>query len=309
MKKLIAIILVLLLCSASVAFAGSTPAFYRVTDGEGHEIFLLGTIHSCFPEALEFPDVIWDAFDRSEVLALELDMVKIQEDASLDGNGMTEEEMNAMLTDVLTIMYSETPLNELLGEEDFLKCCELLEVEPETVEHISAGFLTTYLGQKMAEKAGCSQDSGVDIFLARKAHDVGKTVIELENISDQMDALYDAPLELQVKEAKDAIAYFDESVEQIAVMSQAWARGDTEALMQIFFADSGSGEEEYSQEQAEYDAQLGTDRNEKFVLRAKEFLAEGRTAFIAIGAAHIFADDGLVRVLADEGYTVEQLCP
>lgn len=308
MRRIAAIILALfILCSAVFASAESSPAFYRVSDEAGHEIYLLGTIHTCFPEALDFPQVILDAFDRSDVLALELDMVKIQDTFTNPEETMTEDEMAEMLTAILTVMYSETTLDELLGEEDFRKCCELLEVEASDVEHISAGFLTTYLGQKMAEKAGCVPDSGVDIFLALKAHECSKPVLELEDISEQMDALYTAPVDVQVKEVKEAIHHFDESVEQIALMSEAWMNGDVESLKAIFF--ESPTEEEYTQEEAEYDAQLGTNRNVKFVEQAKTFLNDGTVAFIAIGAAHILADDGLVNVLASEGYTVEQLSP
>lgn len=308
MRKIAAFILALsMLCFTFFSCAESSPAFYRVSDEAGHEIYLLGTIHTCFPEALDFPAVILDAFKRSDVLAVELDMVRIQDSFVNPDENMTEEEMSAMLTAVLTIMYSETTLDVLLGEEDFLKCCELLEVEASDLEHISAGFLTTYLGQKMAEKAGCTSDSGVDIFLTLKAHECGKPVLELEDISEQMDALYTAPVEVQVEEAKEAIKYFDESVEQIAAMSRAWMDGDIDGLKAILFTDAS--EADRTPEEAEQDARLGTDRNVKFIRRAEGFLAEGTTAFIAIGAAHILADDGLVEALTKAGYTVELLCP
>ena len=41
--------------------------------------------------------------------------------------------------------------------------------------------------------------------------------------------------------------------------------------------------------------------------KAMEYLASGDTVFFAVGAAHMANDAGLVKLLADAGFTVEQI--
>jgi amino acid transporter len=54
MKKLLASLLVPILAAAAAlpAFADSTPAIYKVTDGEGRFIYLMGTCHVLTPDCL-----------------------------------------------------------------------------------------------------------------------------------------------------------------------------------------------------------------------------------------------------------------
>ena len=54
-----------------------------------------------------------------------------------------------------------------------------------------------------------------------------------------------------------------------------------------------------------YNRALLDDRNLGMRDRAIEYIAGGRTVFFAVGAAHMANDVGLVKLLADAGYTVE----
>ena len=78
MKKRIALLLAALLLALpllTLAEAGSQPLLYRVTDEDGHTVYLLGTIHIGREDMYPLSDAVWTAYHASDVLAVEIDMV------------------------------------------------------------------------------------------------------------------------------------------------------------------------------------------------------------------------------------------
>ena len=61
-----------------------------------------------------------------------------------------------------------------------------------------------------------------------------------------------------------------------------------------------------SPEFLKYEDLFLTDRNKNWIPKLKENLSE-RSCFIAVGAAHLFGESGLISLLEFEGYTVTPL--
>jgi len=50
-----------------------------------------------------------------------------------------------------------------------------------------------------------------------------------------------------------------------------------------------------------------TDRNRSWLSPVEELIAGDRDAMVVVGALHLVGDGGLVALLREQGYTVEQL--
>ena len=50
-----------------------------------------------------------------------------------------------------------------------------------------------------------------------------------------------------------------------------------------------------------------TDRNIGMAEKADRWLEDGKSVFFAVGAGHMINDEGVVKLLADKGYTVERI--
>ena len=78
MKKTIALFLCLAVftLSAGVGLAESSPLLYEVKDESGHTLYLLGTIHVGGESMYPLSEAVWNAYEASDVLAVEVDVVK-----------------------------------------------------------------------------------------------------------------------------------------------------------------------------------------------------------------------------------------
>jgi uncharacterized protein YbaP (TraB family) len=57
----------------------------------------------------------------------------------------------------------------------------------------------------------------------------------------------------------------------------------------------------------EYNAKMLTERNIAMAEFARTQLLSGDTVFMAVGAAHMVGEDGIVSLLREMGYTVEKI--
>jgi uncharacterized protein len=48
------------------------------------------------------------------------------------------------------------------------------------------------------------------------------------------------------------------------------------------------------------------DRNRRWLPQIEKLLAQGDNALVVVGAAHLVGKDGVIELLRDRGYTVEQ---
>jgi uncharacterized protein YbaP (TraB family) len=90
---------------------------------------------------------------------------------------------------------------------------------------------------------------------------------------------------------------------------ELWCEGDEEKLRQVI-AESpldDDADDEESAAYAEYERIFMTERDAQMIEKAKEYLASDKTVFMAVGAAHVLGEGGLVDALREAGYTVEKV--
>lgn len=291
----------------------ATPLFYHVTGPEGQEMWMLGTIHVGDERTAYLPQEIYDAFDASDALAVEFDMLAFEEAVASDP-AMAETvsslyyypdgSLTAEHLDELTYQYGIALLRaggEYRGELEFSKPF----LWGQLIDDL-------YLRQSYS----LSSQKGVDMRLLNLAKESGKEILDVESGLDQLRMLSGYSDDIQAYILAGSIANTPTNYRaQMLALYSAWCSGDEEAIKALLFAQqdlSGLTDEERAMYEAtlplyeEYYNALSIDRNDGMLEKAVEYLESGETVFFAVGLAHLLDDtNGLVTALQEAGYTVE----
>lgn len=299
MKKTICLLLALTLCAAlaAPALADSTPLIYRITDGEGHVVYLTGTMHmtsaDCYPIA--GIDAILDECDTLvlETVAGDANSQDISTLLSTflvpEGNGLPEETLervNAMFTEHGMGVFATMSQN------------------------LTPGGLLMFLELALITDAFGPDATSVEAYLTGLAEARGMKVAGFETGSQQVGAIGS----LNAIGDEDALMGLEQTLNdpdaltaQLEESMRAWASGDLDALLATSANTAALAGSEASEESMIYDEIFGG-RNDRFVQGIEELLAAGGRALVAVGCLHVVdPETGIVRQLQDAGYTVERV--
>ena len=298
MKKILCLALTVVLalsCAILPALADSHPLMYKVTDKDGHTIYLLGTLHMMSQETLPIAnlDETLGNVDRVIFEVSEADMEKAA------SGSVTISDLGSALSSMMQMFTLDNGLSQETLElvAGFLSGAYNETIDAESLRMMSAPMLAQLLNAQFMTIAGYDASGhSVDLEVFRKAKALGKKIEGVETLEEQMKAISaentdTALLEKQIHELMNHPEQFKEQVDSLI---HAYNTGDKGTLLTIF-----------TSEGARSLADAG--RNARFLEVAQKALTDGGRALIAIGTYHIIAEDGLVNVLTREGYTVEAL--
>lgn len=269
----------------------SAPAgaqvLWSVTDDEGRQNWLLGTVHSEDPRLLEFPPELLEVLEQADRLALEL----------VPAAGMLEKLQKAM-------HFDRGRLDEILPPELYEQVTGILD------RHYGIGEPAVRRMRPWAVAMTLSMpppETGLfmDLALSYRASGLGLEVVALESLDEQLAFLQDLPREGQIDLIRMAVDEFDGMKELFDRLIVAYLEGDLERLEAL----SEEQLEGVDEEVVRHFNEVGLiQRNHTMIDRARPWLQEGGL-IIAVGALHLPGEEGLIALLEDEGYTVEGLYP
>ncbi|MBE5787621.1 MAG: TraB/GumN family protein [Clostridiales bacterium] len=288
--------LIALMLYAGTASGEATPLLYKVSDDKGNSIYLLGTIHIGDKEMYPLSAPVQQAYREADILAVELDIVAL----TLD--------MEQMMEYSSAMMYSDgDSAKNHLSAETYQLALETLGLPAVTMNQMKPISWLTLLQEMSYQRIGYSSSYGVDQMLISQAYQDKKTVMPLETIELQMDALMSMSDGLVDYQLLQMIEYPAASDTSLKLLSTAWRQGNEEILRLLLSSEEQSVPKEFREEYAVYAKKLYTDRDAGFTKKAIEFLENGDKVLFAVGAAHIVADGGMVDRLRDAGYMVEEI--
>lgn len=297
MKKrlLTGLVAAALLLQPYAAGAESAPLVYRVMDGEGHTLYLLGTIHVGNDEMYPLGSAVEEAYQNADVLAVELDLY------AYGGNLFS-----AMKT-AFGLMYGlQDNAKNHLSPETYALGVKSLGMPEIALQRMKPAMWYSLAENYIIGKAGLDAMKGVDYGLLKQAHGDGKQIDELESMEAQMATLLAIPEDVIDYEVQAMLTYPEESAQGLLMLFEAWRQGDEAALRSLLEA-STEGEDALSEAYDEYGDILIDSRNDGFEEQALAYLNSGKTALIAVGAFHIIGENGLAEKLARAGCTVEEI--
>lgn len=279
------------------------PAMWIVKDGEGGCLYLMGTIHLGDERMENLPTKVTKTLDACDYLAVEFDILESESDLA----GMTQSMQSMMYTDGTTI-------KDHIDGEVYDKAKSILQEAG--YYNQSLDYYTPIMWQQFVTEA-YSQNSelktryGADrqLITYAKNHNIG--VLDIESMELQMDMLKSLSPETQEYLLGSSVMSTSEMYNQsLKLMYESWVSGDVSTLEKLTAADSGLTDvvmdENIKSYMDEYNNKMLTIRNKNMALAAQRYIQGGATVLLAVGAAHMFGDDGIISLLENEGYTVEE---
>lgn len=279
---------IFIILSASQAVIADTSV-WRVSNGD-FTVYLGGTVHLLRQSDYPLPQEYEDAYANSDTLVFETDIAAMSDIA-------TQARLLAQLT------YSdERTLESVLNEEAYA------ELESYTsgiglpimmLQKFKPGMVVTTLQVFEFQKLGFTPE-GVDAFFNARAVSDGKPVAVLESLEDQIAFLASMGEGNESEFILMSLKDLEDTEQAMDAMLAAWRTGDSEQLTAMFVADMQTRAPEV------YESLL-KGRNLNWLPQIDAMLQDSDTEFVLVGAAHLVGDDGLLALLAEQGYQVEQL--
>ena len=244
--------------------------------------FLFGTIHSDDPRVMELPAPVQTVFDASASFTMEM---------------ISDAEAMNRLAEAMRLKPGED-LRSLLGAELYRKTEQALKARglpAEGLRRTKPWVVVVTLNTPRRETGNF-----LDLKLYMRAKAQQKPVYGLETVAEQIAVFDTLPLDKQIALLRESLttpAEFDAALEELV---QAYLDRDLAALQRI------SEASEAASTSGAYRAlmdKLLLQRNHRMVQRMEPRLREGN-AFIAIGALHLPGEEGVLALLAQQGYTV-----
>ncbi len=261
---------------------------WRVQSRTG-TLYLLGSIH--YLKAGNYPlrRSIQDAFERSQTLVLEIDL---QRDATRAQQLIVEQ---ALYQDGANLQEKISPQTYDLAAQRARE----LGLDLDQMRRFKPWFVALSLLSIKLQRMGFDANLGLDRVLADKAQKSGKTIRGLETPEFQiglLNQLSPAEQESMLRQTVAELDQLDTNVEQIV---QSWNSGNAAALEELLL----TGMKQYP---GLYE-KVVLDRNRRWVEDLAKMLEQGNTTLVVVGAAHLVGRNGLIDLLKQRGYTVEQL--
>jgi uncharacterized protein len=139
----------------------------------------------------------------------------------------------------------------------------------------------------------------LDIYFFKEAKKQKKQTIGLEKTMEQIDAFSAVPYELQARGLVDAVTdYGKEGELDMDAMMDYYVEGNLDKLLEMTTKD------EDDEEMAKiFNDIFLVKRNYNMADRAEPYIKKGST-FIAVGAAHLPGEEGIIKLLRKKGYKV-----
>jgi len=247
-----------------------------------HPTYMLGTMHLISKEYFYFPEKLEKLITDSEQLIMELEGLP-------DAAGAAE----------LMRLPDSVQLVDLFSEEDMLLLYGFAEQEMKMTKEMfdmTFGRMKPFLLlQLITQKQFEGETESFELTLMNLAETNKIKSIGLETIEQQI-GFFDA---IPAEDLAEIITSYFENTDslkaQTKMMQQVYRSGNLDSLARFMV--------ETAPELMEFEDILLTNRNISWVPKIKDLIFK-KPSFIAVGAAHLAGDNGLINLLRKEGFTI-----
>lgn len=276
----------------SLGLSASGSNFLWKAKGNNNTVYIFGSLHLAKPELYPLDEEIENAFESSEVLAVEVDIGK-QNPFELQQKFFEK-----------GMYYGSDTIADHLSEETFKLAKEKLASLGMDISYMimhKPWFLAINLVTLELVKLGFDPNYGIDKYFMDKARG-NKDIVELETIDFQInlfDSFNDNQQELLLFSTLLDIDIIEQEMEK---MISFWQSGDAKGLEEVL----RKGLDEYPQVLPIYE-KLFYERNKTMTEKIETFLAGGKDYFVVVGAGHLVGKEGIIQLLKEKGYSLQQL--
>ena len=272
---------------------------WQVSDSNS-SVYLLGSVH--FADSTFYPldTAITNAFDRSDELAVELDM----SDTAVFMEIARQSELRGKLKEGQSL--AQVLPQDVKKQLDSI--CASWYLAPEVLYGYKPWSAAMTLSSLAIMRLGFDPNLGIDFFFLHAAQESKKKVVSLESAEDQIAVLVGEglPDSLGIYYLRSTIGEMQVMDSSITLMMGAWIKGDDSLFREAMYMEpEGSATDSLLDAQIEDLVYIA--RNKTMVDSVAAFLAQDRKVFVVVGAAHMAGKgDNVLKLLRDKGFTVEQ---
>lgn len=267
--------------------AMAETSVWKVSKGNDF-IYVAGTVHVLPASEYPLPTAFNDAYRQADSLVFEAPMPE------------TMAEQQKMLA---TLQY---PAGQSLSKQlkpavrnELTQYLQELGVPLAMVDGYKPGFVAMQLTLIEMTKAGLSGD-GVDKFFLTQAKTARKPLHYLETMEFQIDLIAkigeedpDEFIKLSLAEAKDSSAMLKKLI-------KAWRVGD------MGYIDREVLQKSKKDDVATYRLMF-SERNQRWLPQLQQMFEQPGHEFVLVGAAHLPGDEGVLALLRQAGFTLQQM--
>jgi uncharacterized protein YbaP (TraB family) len=279
------------LLAAEEAKTTPTRPFLWTVKSDTAVVHLLGSLHLARPELYPLDKRIYEAFDKSDTLAVEAD---------IGGEQM-------LAAGLMMLQKGGYPPGESLSQNISKETYELtrqrltkLGLPAEPFDRLKPWMVAMTLTVLELQKLGLQPEHGIDLHFLNRAR--GKIPIhELESAAAQINMLDGLTAAEQEVFLRYSLQDVDNLAEHMDEIMSAWKRGDTDKMTEYLL----SAVKKEPGLQPIY-TKLFDDRNRAMAEKIEQYLKTDKTWFVIVGAGHLVGETGLIRLLGKK-YPVKQV--
>ena len=284
-----AYVVIVCLFLLSLSQAKADTSVWSVRSGD-NVIYLGGTVHLLRPADYPLPGEFEEAYKASSELYFETDIAS-----------MNDLSVQAQMLQQLTYGDDES-LSSILSDEAYAALSAYTATAGLPIAMLNKfkpGLLISTLQILVFQSMGFTPQ-GVDAFFHTRAVGDGKAEGQLETVQEQIGFIAAMGEGNESEFILLSLKDLAETGDVMEDMIGAWRSGDAEGLSELFV------EEMKVEAPALYDTLL-LQRNLKWVPQIDSMLQDADTEFVLVGAAHLVGENGLLDLLSQKGYEINQL--
>lgn len=297
----------------------SKGIMYRIYD-DNSEVYLLGSIHLANSDIYPLSTKIEKAYKEAEYLGVE-------------ANILDQSAVQSYLAEV-GIYKDGTTIKDHVSEETYKKLNNVLEefgMNPNQFDYLKPWYVTLALsGMNITEGGELQAVMGVDMYFLTRAME-NKDIKEIEGAKFQFDMFNGLSPELQEhqllellnglekgtveesednkdtnKEEQEKDTNENETIKALKSLLKTWKNGNVEEFEKALGADKDDNSDEFTKE---YNTVFWKDRDRHMTDTVIKYLKDENdsTYFIVVGAGHLIGENGIINLLTEEGYSLEQV--
>jgi uncharacterized protein YbaP (TraB family) len=286
------ILLITNACSSQDTTDTSGKLFIWKISSDTTHVYLLGSVHIASQDLYPLDNTIEDAYNAARYLVVEVNT-----------NNLTQAAATELLLEYGTYPEGDS-FKKHVSEELYNKLDEQFQqygIPIVLLDDYKPFVIYNLMSQYILESLGYKIEYGIDFYFMNKAEESNKNILELETSEFQMNLLSSVPDENIIMAMQYDIDN-PETGKYLEDLFNAWSDGDAAWMETIVF--EGLAEEP---DMATYYEMMYDQRNLNMAGKIIEFLAGNEVYFVVVGAGHLVGENGLLNLLYNMGYIVEQL--
>lgn len=280
----------LALLAATLATGAMAKSCLWKVSSETGTLYVQGSVHVLKASHYPLAPAIEQAYAESAALVLEVDMKE-----------MASSEIQQRIMEKAMLPGTET-LQQVLNADTYQEleaACTQMGLPIATLAKFKPWFASMTLTLAQLQIMGFNPQHGLDTYFFGKATADGKKVLGLESVGFQIDLLESLAEENPNDFVTRALADLAVVEKEVAMLEKAWETGDIDTLGALISKSFEGYPKLYKT--------FVLDRNDRWLKTLNSLLEAHETHMVVVGAGHLSGKGGLLELLRQRGYTIEQL--